>query len=536
MNGNPRLKNRLLPFVAIVALTGCEEEVEPPVYQLVPVTARDIIVSVSAAGTIEPIKTVEVKSKASGEIIDVLAETGDLVRRGSMLVRVDPRVPSNGLMQAEADIEVAVASLANAESQLRRAEALYETQSIAEQEFEAARLSRANANAQLVRAQRSLENAKIAFEDTEVRAPATGIVLERNIEVGTVIASATGNVSGGTVLMKMANLDTVQIRTLVDETDIGKINPGLEVTITVDAYPNQPFRGQVLKIEPQAFEQQNVTMFPVLIRIANEGGVLRPGMNSEVEIHIGERQRVLAVPNAALRTQRDIASAASVLGMEMEVVQQQIAAAQGGGDRRRSSMGGATADGDDGTAAENTITFRGRTVELPAGLTGEQVQPIVDKFAQGGGPQALQSMSSDEQAIMRRVMSTLGGGGGGGGRNFGGQGGGAGANRQGGGGSFGGQRGGGFGGRGRQSDNFQFGGSYIVFVMKEMGPEALPIRTGLTDLDYAEVVSGLSEDDVVLILPSASLVQSQQQMQERIERMTGGGGLPGVGGTRGRGR
>ncbi len=531
MNSNPRLKHRLLPFVAIVALTSCEEEIEPPVYQLVPVIARDIIVSVSAAGTIEPIKTVEVKSKASGEIIDVLAETGDLVRRGSMLVKVDPRVPSNGLMQAEADIEVAVASLANAESQLRRAEALYETQSIAEQEFEAARLSRANANAQLVRAQRSLENAKIAFEDTEVRAPATGIILERNVEEGTVIASATGNVSGGTVLMKMANLDTVQIRMLVDETDIGKVSPGLEVTITVDAYPNQPFRGQVLKIEPQALEQQNVTMFPVLIRIANERSVLRPGMNSEVEIHIGERQRVLAVPNAALRTQRDIASAASVLGMEMDVVQEQIAAAQGGGERRV-SLGGATADGDEGTAAENTITFRGRTVELPAGLASEQVQPIVDKFAQGGGPQALQSMSSDEQAIMRRVMSTLGGGGGG--RNFGGQRGGSGFDRQGGGRRSGGQGGGGFGGRGgQQNDNFQFGGSYIVFVMGEMGPEAVPIRTGLTDLDYAEVVSGLSEEDVVLILPSASLVQSQQQFQERIERMTGRGGLPG---TTGRGR
>ena len=528
MNGNPRLKNPFLPFVAIVALAGCEEEVEPPVYQLVPVTQRDIIVSVSAAGTIEPIQTVEVKSKASGEIIDVLAETGDHVQRGSMLVRVDPRVPSNGVVQAEADIEVAEASLANAESQLRRAEALYETQSIAEQEFEAARLSRANANAQLVRAQRSLEDAKIAFEDTEVRAPATGVILERNIEVGTVIASATGNVSGGTVLMKMANLDTVQVRTLVDETDIGKVTPGLEVTITVDAYPNQPFRGRVLKIEPQALEQQNVTMFPVLIRIANERGVLRPGMNSEVEIHVGERQRVLAVPNAALRTERDIASAASVLGMEMEIVQQQLAAARGGGDRRRSSMGGTTADGDERAARENTITFRGRTVELPAGLTSEQVQPIVDKFAQGGGPQALQSMSSDEQAIMRRVMSAMGGGGGG--RGFGGQEGGAGFDRQRGGGGLGEAGGGGFGGRGRrQSDNFQFGGSYIVFVMKEMGPEAVPIRTGLTDLDYAEVASGLSEEDVVLILPSASLVQSQQQFQERIQRMTGGGGLPGTG-------
>ena len=87
----------------------------------------------------------------------------------------------------------------------------------------------------------------------------------------------------------------------------------------------------------------------------------------------------------------------------------------------------------------------------------------------------------------------------------------------------------GAGGRGRrQVDNFQFGGNYIVFVMTETGPVAVPIQTGLTDLDYAEVVSGLDQDDEVLILPSASLVQSQRQMQERIERMTGGGGLPGV--------
>ncbi|MFB3112427.1 MAG: efflux RND transporter periplasmic adaptor subunit, partial [Gemmatimonadales bacterium] len=328
MNSHRSLPHHVVPFLALAVLAGCEEEIEPPVYQLVPVTARDIVVSVSAAGTVEPIQTVEVKSKASGEIIDVLAETGDVVQRGSMLVRVDPRVPSNGLMQAEADIDVAEASLANAESQLRRAEALYETQSIAEQEFEAARLARANANAQLVRAQRSLEDAKIAFEDTEVRAPATGVILERNVEVGTVISSATREVGGGSVLMKMANLDTVQVRTLVDETDIGKVQPQLEVTITVDAYPNQPFRGRVLKIEPQALEQQNVTMFPVLIRIANDRGILRPGMNAEVEIHVGERQRVLAIPNAALRTQRDIASAASVLGLDMEVVQQQLAAAR----------------------------------------------------------------------------------------------------------------------------------------------------------------------------------------------------------------
>ncbi|MCH7475277.1 MAG: hypothetical protein IIA27_11460, partial [Gemmatimonadetes bacterium] len=118
---------------------------------------------------------------------------------------------------------------------------------------------------------------------------------------------------------------------------------------------------------------------------------------------------------------------------------------------------------------------------------------------------------------------------GGGGGGAGGKGGGGGFRPRGGGGGGEGFGERGAGGRGRrQVDNFQFGGNYIVFVMTETGPVAVAIQTGLTDLDYAEVVSGLDQDDDVLILPSASLVQSQRQMQERIERMTGGGGLPGV--------
>ena len=94
----------------------------------------------------------------------------------------------------------------------------------------------------------------------------------------------------------------------------------------MDAYPNRPFQGEVLKIEPLAEVQQNVTMFPVLVRIDNREGLLRPGMNAEVEIHVGRRDSVLAVPNAALRTQRDVESAAGVLGLNMEQVNAQLAA------------------------------------------------------------------------------------------------------------------------------------------------------------------------------------------------------------------
>ncbi len=488
---------------------GCEEEVEPPLYQLAQVTTRNITVSVTAEGAVEPIKTLDVKSKASGEIRAVLVETGDVVTRGDLLVSVDQRIPQNGVEQAEANANVARAQLANAESQLARAEALFASQSITEQEYENANLQRANANAQLIRAQRSVEDARIAFDDTDVRAPTAGVILERAVEVGTVISSATGSVQGGRVLLRMANLDTVQVRALVDETDIGKINPGLDVTITVDAYPTRPFPGRVLKIEPQATEAQNVTMFPVLIRIPNEGSLLRPGMNADVEIHVGFRDGVMAIPNAALRTQRDLASAAGFLGMGMDVVEQQMAAArEEPGAERTTSMGGTTSAHNGG--GHNTVEMRGQTIELPEGLTRAQVQPILDKMTSGG----FQTMTDEDRSILTRVM------------------------RAGGGGMGGGNRGGmPSGGRQRpQSNSFQFGGNFIVFVMTETGPQARPIRTGLTDLDYSQVESGLNAGDLVMILPSASLVDAQREFQERMNRMMGGG-IPGLGGSsRGMGR
>lgn len=493
-----RIRRTLAAVVwACLTAIGCAEEVEPPVYQMVPVSVRDIVVSASAAGIIEPVKTVEVKSKASGEIMDVRVETGDRVGRGDLLVRVDPRVPRNALMQAEADLVVAKAQLTNAQSQLRRAEALYETQSITEQEWEAANLQQANANAQLVRAERSFEDAKISFEDTEVRAATAGVILQKNVEVGTVISSATREVGGGTVLLAMADLDTVQVRSLVDETDIGKVRPGLDVTIVVDAYPNRPFRGRILKIEPQAEVQQNVTMFPVLSRIANDDALLRPGMNAEVEIHVGAREGIVAIPNAALRTQRDVSSAAMVLGLDMETVQMQLAAARERTPEQQTATFDASTAGNGGGQSSNTVTFRGQEVPLPPGLTKEQVEPVIQKL-QSGGPGAFQSLSAADRAILGRLRGGMGGPGRGG--------------RP---------------GPSRQSSDFAFGGDFIVFTVRDGAPHAVPIRTGLTDLDYSEVVAGLTEQDTVLILPSASLIQSQQELQQRIQRMTGGG-IPGV--------
>jgi HlyD family secretion protein len=464
------------------------------VYQAVPVVRRDIVVSAQAAGTIQPDTTVEVKSKASGEILQIRVETGQEVRRGELMVHVDPRTAQNSMAQTQAEFEVARATLANARSTKRRSDELFQSRSITETEHEAAQLTYANAIADSVRANVALENARIRLEDTDVRAPISGVIIEKNVERGQVISSPTNDVGGGTVLLKMADLSLVQVRTLVDETDIGKIQPGLRATVTVDAYPNRPFDGTVLKVEPQAVTQQNVTMFPVLIRIQNRDGLLRPGMNSEVEIHVGRRDQVLAIPNAALRTQRDVASAAQVLGIDTATVSQQLAAAPQPA-TRQDSLGArpAGATGDSTRKAGNTMTLPdGRSVPLPEGVTEAQVQSIMRKRMSGG------EVTAEESAVLRKVFAGMSGG-----RAA--------------------------GGRSRTSSNeYQFGGRYIVVILRNRQPYAVNVRTGLTDMDYSEVIEGLQATDSVLVLPSASLVRSQEEWRERMQRVTGSGNMGGM--------
>src|SRR5437899_9692199 len=345
----------------LVAIASCRKATPAPAYETVPVARRDIIVSATASGVIRPILTLSVKSKASGEIIAMPVQTGDEVKKGQLLAKVDPRIPQRSTLSLHDALPISKAQLDNATAQLKRSQALYQTQSITQAGHDSAQLAFATAQAAVVNAQASLQTAKDAMEDTHLGAPITGTVRELDAVLGTVISSPTNDVGGGTVILKMANLDTVQVSALVDETDVGKVQPGVAVTISVDAFPHRTFDGIVLKIEPQAQVSQNVTMFPVEVNIPNSEHVLKPGMNTEVEIHIGQRQGVLAVPNAALRTPKDVASAASVLGLDSLAVARQLAAPA---DAPRASAD-TTRDGGKLHAAEVRRTGARHTVSAP---------------------------------------------------------------------------------------------------------------------------------------------------------------------------
>lgn len=415
---------RILTILPALLLGACAEQEDTAlIYDTAGVERRTLEVAVSSAGIVEPLATVEVKSKASGEVLDVLVEIGDQVEEGSLMVSIDPRIVRNRLAQSDAELKAAISRRKIALSQQKRVVSLVTTGTLTQSDLEQATLDLANAEAQVVTANVSVENARIAVDDTDIRAPIGGTIISKPVEVGQVISSPTQDFAGGTLLMQMADLSAVQIRSLVDETDIGKIRPGMPATVSVAAYPNQPFPGEVLKIEPQAVIEQNVTMFAVLVSIQNPDGLLMPGMNAEVEVSIARAEDVMTIPVMALRTRRDLESTALILDRPVD----DISAALSGG-------------------------------EAPA------VAPNANK-----------------------------------------------------------QR------RGRRSDSstdYRFGGEFWV-VLDTPGREIRKVTTGVTDLDNVEVVSGLDADDRVLVLPSSHLLETQQDLQNFINRRVRG--VPGIG-------
>ena len=439
---------RKTALLAVVVLAACaEDQSTAPIYNSATVERASISVSVGSSGVVEPLATVEVKSKASGEILELFVETGDYVEEGALLVHIDPRTVRNRLAQAEAALKAAQSRRQISVSQMKRAERLVKSGTFTEADYEQAALELANAEAQVVSTEVDVENARIAVDDTEIRAPVTGTVIMKPVEKGQVISSPTQDFAGGTLLMSMADLSAVQIRALIDETDIGKVRVGMQAEVTVAAYPNQPFVGEVVKIEPQAVVEQNVTMFAVLLSISNSEGMLMPGMNAEVEISVAERQNVLAVPLMALRTDRDVKTTAGILGMSEA-------------DLRRELAGGGS-----------------KPVHAPAKDDSSTITP-----------ERRMSAAQDGESGRRR------------------------GDRQ--------RR-----GRNKQSEedtDYRFGGEFWVVVDEGDGETRIAnVRAGLTDLDKVEIISGLDESDRVLILPSAHLVETQEQLQNWINRRVG---------------
>jgi len=249
---------------------------------------------------------VELKSKASGEIIQLPIEEGDIVKKGQLIAHLDATTAKNDFDQAEADLEVAKVALSQATKQAQRQKQLYERKLISELDYENSVVAKEQANSNLVRAQTAMEYAKERLSDTVIRSPIDGIILKKFVEKGQIIASATSVVSGGTTIATVADMSKAFVRTSVDEVDIGQIAPAQKATVIAESYPDREFYGEVLQIHPLAKMEQNVTTFDVTIEVDNSEGLLMAGMNASVEIIAGFKENVLLVPREALTDARTI--------------------------------------------------------------------------------------------------------------------------------------------------------------------------------------------------------------------------------------
>ncbi len=315
------VKRILLGSFLLAGLTACQGKKEAPLQIPTDVARRrTIAVTADATGKIEPINVVDIKSKAGGQIIAGPPETGTHMMPGDLIVDLDKKDVNSALEQAQADLDAAEAKLENSKALQKQNIALFTANVITKREKEASDLDVTNQTSSVIRATQALELAKQRVNDATIRAPIEGTILNKLVSTGTVIASASNSASGGTTLVQMANLTRVRARVLVSETDIGKVQVGMTTTVLVDAYPNKPFIGVVEKMEPQAVVDQNVTMFPVLVSLANEEGALMPGMNGEVSISVEQKNNVLSIPLDAFRLANEAGTVAEMFGVTKEMV------------------------------------------------------------------------------------------------------------------------------------------------------------------------------------------------------------------------
>lgn len=319
----------LVIVVAGWMFSRANSEKESP-YRFAAVERGDLEASVSATGKLGAVTTVQVGTQASGQVSAIHVDFNDRVRKGQLIARIDPTLQQQAVRDALAGLERAQAERAQALREYNRNKQLFDRKVLTEAEFNNAQYGLAIANASVKSAQVTLDRARQNLSYTSIYAPIDGIVVERNVDVGQTVAAS---LSAPQLFLIANNLSQMQILASVDESDIGLIKDGQEVRFSVQAYPDENFKGTVRQVRLQSVTQENVVNYTAVVEVDNSSGKLLPGMTATVDFLTGAAKNVLLVPNAALRVRPTMAM--------LEQVRGQLQAGRGDTARRRDS-GGAT--------------------------------------------------------------------------------------------------------------------------------------------------------------------------------------------------
>ncbi len=267
-------------------------------YVMTKVERGDLEAVVSSTGTLDAVTTVEVGTQVSGRIAKLYADFNQAVKKGDLIAMIDTSSLQMAVSEAESSYEKAKAQLKQAKQDLERIQYLFKENIKTKNDLEQAQVSHELAVATLKSAQSSLERARINLGYASIYAPIDGIITSRAVEVGQTVAASFSSPT----LFKIANdLKKMQILAQVDEGDIGQIKGGQEVRFTVQSFPDRKFSGAVSQVRLEPTTVNNVVNYTVVIRVANDEGLLMPGMTATIDFIVGQAKDVLLVANAALR-------------------------------------------------------------------------------------------------------------------------------------------------------------------------------------------------------------------------------------------
>jgi HlyD family secretion protein len=270
-----------------------------PEYSTITVARGDVVQVVTATGDIEPVLNVNVSSQISGIISKLFVDWNSPVKEGQVLVQLDPSTYQATVLQAEGQLANAKANYQLTLVGTERTRELFKKNLVAQSDLDTAEAQLLQADAQVKIQTASLDMAKVNLARCTIYSPIDGVVISRQVDVGNTVAAS---LSAPTLFMIANDLTKMQIIAAVAEADIGSVKVGQSVNFTVDAFPNQQFRGRVSLIRNSPQTQQNVVIYQTIIDVNNPDLKLRPGMTANVSIVIAERDNALRIANSALRT------------------------------------------------------------------------------------------------------------------------------------------------------------------------------------------------------------------------------------------
>ena len=283
--------------LAVWLLSGGKKE-EKITFDTAAVAPANIMNSITATGTIEPVTSVTVGTQVSGIVSKLFVDYNSVVKKGQVIAELDKTNLMSQLNTAKTQLATAQSQLNYQTANYKRYKTLFEKGLVAADDFDNAKLSYTQAKEQVASAKEEVQRAQTNLGYATITSPIDGVVLSKSVEEGQTVAASFSTPELFTIAQDLTNMQVVAD---VDEADIGDVKEGERVTFTVDAYPDDTFEGEVKQVRQEATTTNNVVTYEVVISAPNADLKLKPGLTANVTIYTAERKGVLSVPSKALR-------------------------------------------------------------------------------------------------------------------------------------------------------------------------------------------------------------------------------------------